>query len=129
MNNRSIVNTLAAPKAIGPYSQAVSCGAFVFTSGQLPLRPDANEIVGVDIKEQCRQVIENLRAILESCGSDLGSVLKTTVFIRDLKDFPAVNEVYAEYFKGDYPARSTVEVSGLPKDARIEIEAIAAIRA
>jgi len=117
--------TREAPAAVGPYAQGVAAGGFVFVSGQLPLDPATGELVPGDIKEQTARVMENIRAVLEAAGLDLDDVVKTTVFLRDINDFPAVNQVYAQYFMGGFPARSAVEVSGLPRGAAIEIEAVA----
>jgi 2-iminobutanoate/2-iminopropanoate deaminase len=121
------IQTKAAPEAIGPYSQGFSLGNLVFSSGQIPLSPETGEITGKTIAEQTEQVIRNLRAVLEAGGSSLSRVLKTTCFLADMGDFAAFNEVYAKYFPGK-PARSTVAVRGLPKNALVEIEAIAAIQ-
>jgi 2-iminobutanoate/2-iminopropanoate deaminase len=117
------VQTKNAPSAIGPYSQAVKAGGFVFTSGQIPLSP-SGELVGNDITAQTTQVLENIKAVLEAAGVKLDDVVKTTVFLSDMGNFAAMNDVYAKYFPNS-PARSTVEVSRLPKDVLIEIEAIA----
>ena len=114
-----------APEAIGPYSQAMRLGDLVFTAGQIALDPATMEIVDGDVAGQTRRVLENLAAILQEAGSGLGSVLKTTVFLADMGDFAAMNEVYGEYFGAHRPARSTVEVSRLPKGVRVEIDAIA----
>jgi 2-iminobutanoate/2-iminopropanoate deaminase len=125
---RTAVSTKNAPGAIGPYSQAIKISAgLVFTSGQIPLNPATGEMAPPDIALQTSRVIENLKAILEAAGSDLAHVTKTTVYLKDMGDFAAMNTVYATYFKDPAPARSTVEVSKLPRDARIEIEAIAII--
>ena len=118
-------STKKAPAAIGPYSQAVRFGKFLFISGQIPINPDTNETVKSSIEDQTTQVISNIKAILESAGMDLGDVVKTTLFLKSLEDFDKVNNVYKRFFKDNPPARSTVEVSRLPKDADIEIEAIA----
>jgi len=124
--SKTVIATKSAPGAIGPYSQGtVAAGSLVFTAGQIPLNPATGELVAGDIRAQTRQVLENLRAILES---DLSSVVKTTVFLRDLSDFAAMNEVFAEFFTGAPPARSTVEVARLPRDVRVEIEAIGVVR-
>jgi 2-iminobutanoate/2-iminopropanoate deaminase len=120
-----VVNTPDAPEAIGPYSQAIKVGGLVFTAGQIPLDPSTGQIVGSDSATQTDRVLKNLQAILQASGSGLENVVKTTVFLKDLSDFPAVNEVYGHYFKSDPPARSTVQVANLPKDALVEIEAIA----
>jgi 2-iminobutanoate/2-iminopropanoate deaminase len=119
-----IINTNRAPKAIGPYSQGIKTGGLVFTSGQIPVNP-ADGTVPEGIGRQARQALENLKAVLGAAGAELSDVVKTTVFIKDLNDFARVNEIYAEYFSEPYPARSCVEVSRLPKDVLIEIEAIA----
>jgi 2-iminobutanoate/2-iminopropanoate deaminase len=125
---RGVVSTTRAPAAIGPYSQGVVAGpGLVFTAGQIPIVPATGELVQGDIKAQTKQVLENIRAILEAAGSDLGSVVKTTVFLKDLTDFAAVNEVYAGFFPQSPPARSTVEVARLPRDVRVEIEAVAVV--
>ena len=122
---KKTLSTKKAPAAIGPYSQAVRFGKFLFISGQIPINPDTNETVKGSIEDQTTQVISNIKAILESAGMDLGDVVKTTLFLKSLEDFDKVNNVYKMYFKDNPPARSTVEVSRLPKDADIEIEAIA----
>lgn len=122
---KKIVSTREAPEAIGPYSQAVEAGGFLFCSGQIPLDASTKQIEGKDIREQARKALENLQAVLKAGGSSLASVVKTTVFLKDLNDFAGMNEVYAEFFKQNPPARSTVQVARLPKDALVEIEAIA----
>lgn len=122
---REIINTNDAPKAIGPYSQAVKAKGFVFSSGQIPLDPRSGEIVGSNASEQAVQVLENLKAVLEAAGSSLQDVVKITCFLDSIGDFGAVNEVFTRYFDGDYPARSCLEVGALPKGALVEIEAIA----
>lgn len=124
---KEVIFTDNAPKAIGPYSQAIKVGNFVFISGQIPIDPKTGNLVEGDIKEQTKRVIENIKAIIESIGGSLENIVKTTVFLKSLEEFSQMNEVYAEYFKDKPPARSTVEVSRLPKDVRIEIEAIAII--
>jgi 2-iminobutanoate/2-iminopropanoate deaminase len=124
---KQIVATEAAPRAIGPYSQAVISRGLVFVSGQIPLDPAKGQMVAGDIAAQTERVLENLRAILEACGSSLDRVVKTTVYLADLEDFPKMNEVYARYFPSAPPARATVQVARLPRDARIEIEAIAEV--
>ncbi|QYA42329.1 RidA family protein [Macrococcoides bohemicum] len=113
-----------APAAIGPYSHAVVVNNMVYTSGQIPLTIDG-EVIGDDVAEQTKQVLENLSAVLEESGSNLNSVVKTMIFISDMNDFPIINEVYGEYFNEHLPARSCVEVSRLPKDVKVEIEAVA----
>ena len=121
---KEAVATTAAPAAIGPYSQATVSGQVVYTSGQIPLLPDGSLLEG-DVEVQARQVLENLKAVLTAAGSGLERVLKTTVFLKDMDDFAAMNAVYAEYFTEPYPARSTVQVARLPRDVRVEIEAVA----
>ena len=120
------VETKLAPAAIGPYSQAVVTGDFVYTSGQIPIDPQSGNIEAKDIREQAKQAIHNIGAILEAAGSSYENVIKTTCFLKNMSDFDAFNEVYAEYFTGR-PARSCVEVSALPKGALVEIEAVAKI--
>lgn len=122
---RKVISTDKAPKAIGPYSQGVMVGEFLFLSGQLPMDPSTGEMVGGDIEGQTRRVLDNMRGILESQGLSLESLIKTTIFLTDMRNFSKVNEVYGSYFSDNAPARSTVEVSGLPRGATIEIEAIA----
>jgi len=124
---RTIVTTKNAPSAIGPYSQGVIAGNLVFTAGQIALNPTTGEPVGKDIKEQTKQVLENLKAILEAAGSNLSNVIKTTVYLKDMNEFAAMNEVYAEFFSANPPVRSTVEVARLPKDVRVEIEAVGVV--
>ncbi len=118
------VTTENAPAAIGPYSQAIKANGFIFTSGQIPLTPDGKLVEG-DIHEQTRQVLTNLNAVLEAAGSSLEHIVKTTIYLTNMDDFIAVNTVYAEFFAGAYPARSTVAVKTLPKNVQIEIDAIA----
>ncbi|HNS23113.1 MAG TPA: RidA family protein [Sedimentisphaerales bacterium] len=119
------IRTAEAPAAIGPYSQAIAEGQFIFTSGQLPMDPTTGELRNTDIASAARQVLSNLRAVLTAGGADLSTVVKTTVFLKDMRDFQAFNGVYAEFFKEPFPARSCVQVAALPKDARVEIEAVA----
>ena len=121
------ISTDKAPKAIGPYSQAIATGCFVYTSGQIPLSPATGEITGSTIQEQTEQVIQNLKEVLLAAGSGLENVVKTTCFSTDLNNFASFNEVYTKYFTS-LPARSTIEVSALPKGAMVEIEAIAAVK-
>lgn len=123
-----MVETIAtenAPKALGPYSQALKTGGFIFTSGQIPINPATDSIEAVTIEDQTRQVITNLKNVLEAAGSSLSKVVKTTVFIKDMGDFAALNGVYAEMFGDTRPARSCVEVARLPKDVKVEIECVA----
>jgi 2-iminobutanoate/2-iminopropanoate deaminase len=120
------VETTQAPKAIGPYSQAIKAGGFVFCSGQIPLDPITNELISSSITEETTRVLENLKAVLQAAGSDLSKVVKTTIFLTDMNDFAAVNGVYGRYFTGaTLPARATVQVAGLPRGTRIEIDAVA----
>lgn len=123
---RKIISTDKAPAAIGPYVQANKYNDLIFTSGQIPLDPQTGEIVGTTVEEQAHQVFKNIGAVLEASGASYESVLKTTVFMKDMNDFAKVNEIYAEYFNGDIlPSRSAVEVARLPKDVLVEIETIA----
>ena len=121
------VRTSEAPAAIGPYSQAIRCGQFVYTSGQIPLDPATGEIVGTDIQTQTQRVLQNVQALLKGAGASLDSVIKTTVFLTNMNDFQAMNTVYASYFGNHTPARSTVAVAELPRKALIEIECVALI--
>lgn len=121
---KKIIATENAPQAIGPYSQAVACGNFLFTSGQLGLDPKTGNFVEGDVTEQTEQVIRNLKAVLEKAGFSLENVVKTTCFLADMNDFAAMNEVYRKHFTGDYPARSAVAIKTLPKNGLVEIEAI-----
>lgn len=125
MTDLKEVQTLKAPAAIGPYSQAIIAGGFVFTAGQIPLDPGTGEMMAGDIGVQAERVLDNLKAVLDAAGSSLTNVVKCTVFLADIADFAAVNEVYARYFTEPYPARSAVQVAALPKGARVEIEAVA----
>jgi len=125
---KKLVNTDKAPAAIGPYSQAIIAAPFVFTSGQLPVDPKTNELVGGDVANQAKQVFENMKAVLAEAGTDFTRVVKATVFLKNMDDFAAVNKVYASYFvEGILPARSAVQVAKLPKDVAVEIEMIALI--
>ena len=123
--SRKIIATDKAPGAIGPYSQACSAGGFLFTAGQIPLDPAPMEVVGTTAAEQAQQALANARAVVEAGGMGLGDVVKATIFIRDMDEFAAINEVYAGFFTDSPPARSVVEVSRLPKDVLVEIEMIA----
>ena len=125
--NREIVSTSQAPAAVGPYSQAVRVGNFVYSAGQIPLVPETGKLVEGDIEAQTRQVMQNLTAVLEAAGTNLANVVKTTIFVTDLGDFSVLNQVYGSYFAGDPPARSTVQVAALPLDAKVEIEVVAII--
>ena len=124
---KKTVSTSAAPRAIGPYSQAVSAGGLLFLSGQIAMDPATGNLTGSSAEEQTRQVLENLRAILRAAGTDMTAVLKTTVFLKDMHDFDAMNRIYAEYFTEPYPARAAVQVACLPKNALVEIEAVASL--
>ncbi|CAN2045196.1 enamine/imine deaminase, redox-regulated chaperone [Candidatus Magnetomoraceae bacterium gMMP-1] len=119
------ISTSSAPEAVGPYSQAVAAGNLIFVSGQIPLDPKTNEFIKGGIAEQTHRILQNIKAILEEAGTDLSHVVKTTVFLKDIQDFSAMNEVYAEYFNEVLPARAAVQVAALPKGAEIEIDAIA----
>lgn len=120
-----VISTNQAPAAIGPYSQAIKIGNLVFVSGQIPLLPATGEIVQGDIKVQTRQVLENIKHILEAAGSSIDKVAKTTIFIKDLNDYTVINDVYKEFFSHKPPARAAVQAARLPRDAGVEIEAIA----
>ena len=124
---REITQTERAPGAIGPYSQAVTAGGFVFASGQIPIDPASGEFVAGGISEQTEQVLKNLSAVLEAAGSSLDRVVKTTVFLASMDEFAAMNEVYGRFFSAKPPARATVQAARLPRDARVEIDAIALI--
>ena len=126
---KKIISTTEAPAAIGPYSQAVRCGRLLFCSGQIPLDPKSGQIVTGDIATETRRVMDNIASILRTEGMTLDSIVKTTIFLTNLGDFQTVNETYGSYFKQDPPARSTVEVSALPRGANVEIEVIAAAAA
>jgi len=123
--SREIVQTPEAPAAVGPYSQAVKAGGFVFCAGQIPLDPVTGELVVGDVTAQTERVLQNVKAVLAAAGSGLEKVVKTTVFLQDLGDFAAMNAVYARFFPNHPPARSTIQVAGLPKGARVEIEVTA----
>ncbi len=122
---REIIKTSSAPSAIGPYSQAVRAGNMVFVSGQIPIDPATGEFVSDNVAEQTERVLQNLAAVLDAAGSSLKAVVKTTVFLADMNDFTAMNEVYARHFTENFPARATVQAARLPKDARVEIECVA----
>ncbi|MDQ0148596.1 RidA family protein [Eubacterium multiforme] len=122
--NKTIIKTNNAPQAIGPYSQGVKVGDMIYTSGQIPLNPETKELV-TEIKAATKQSLTNIKGILEEAGSSMDKVIKTTVFVKDLNDFAAVNEVYATFFEGEPPARSCVQIAKLPLDAPVEIEVIA----
>ena len=122
---KKIISTSGAPAAIGPYSQAVRCRGFIFCSGQIPLDPQSGQIVSDDVAAQTRRVLDNVTGVLRAEGLALDDVLKTTIFLTDLANFQVVNEIYGSYFHTEPPARSTVQVSALPKGAKIEIEVIA----
>jgi 2-iminobutanoate/2-iminopropanoate deaminase len=124
---REPATTEKAPKAIGPYSQAIVYNGIAYLSGQIPLDPTTNQLVQGDIVVQTERVLQNIKAVLEACGASLESVLKTTVFLKDMGDFPKMNEVYGKYFTQNPPARSTVQVAKLPRDVSVEIDAIAAV--
>jgi len=124
---KKIVATEKSPKAIGPYSQAVIYDGIAYLSGQIPLDPATNQLVGGDIAVQTERVLENLKALLGACGASLESVLKTTIYLKDMGDFPKMNEVYGRYFTQSPPARATVEAARLPRDVAIEVDAIAVV--
>lgn len=122
-----IIKTPQAPEAIGPYSQAVTAGDFIFCSGQIPLDPETMTVVGESPAEQTSQVLKNLSEVLKTAGSGLNNVLKTTVFLKDMNDFVEMNEIYSKFFGDHKPARATVEVARLPKDVLVEIECVAQV--
>jgi len=128
MSIRTIVTSPDAPPAVGPYSQGINTGSFVFLSGQIPLVRDTGKFVDGAIKEQTEQCLANIKALLASQQLDLSDVVKATVFLADMNEFAAMNEIYAQHFTGTPPARSTVQVARLPRDARVEIEVIAQVR-
>lgn len=125
---KTIISTPKAPGAIGPYSQAVRVGEMLYVSGQIPLDPESMEIVGEEIAEQTKQVLDNLMEILAASGADAKSVVKTTCFLSDMNNFASFNEIYATYFTEDAPARACIEVSRLPKDVLVEVEAVAFLK-
>jgi 2-iminobutanoate/2-iminopropanoate deaminase len=122
---REVVSTKDAPQAIGPYSQAIKANGFVFTSGQIAIDPATQQVIAGDVAAQTDRVLRNLSEILEAAGSGLGKVVRSTVFLKSMNDFAAVNQVYGQYFSSDAPARSTVEVARLPKDVLVEIDVVA----
>ncbi|MDD8031718.1 MAG: RidA family protein [Acidobacteriota bacterium] len=124
---KKVVKTDKAPKAIGPYSQAIKTNGFVFISGQIPLDPATGEIVGSTIEEQTHQVLKNIKAILESAGSSMAEVVKATVYLTDMNDFAKMNSIYAEYFSEPFPARAAVQVVRLPREVKVEVEVIATL--
>jgi 2-iminobutanoate/2-iminopropanoate deaminase len=124
---RTVVATDQAPAAVGPYSQAVRAGGLVFTAGQIPIDPASGKLVGGDIQEQARRVLQNLQAVLDAAGASMADVVKTTVFLKDMGDFQTMNEVYAQFFTENPPARSAVQVAALPLGVDIEIEAVALV--
>ncbi|MES2849801.1 MAG: RidA family protein [Bacteroidota bacterium] len=124
--SKTIINTNNAPAPIGPYNQAIKTGNLLFVSGQVALKPGTNDLANADIIEETHQVLQNLRSILSEAGMDFSHIVKTTIFLSDMALFGQVNEIYAKYFDGDFPARETVAVKGLPKNANVEISVIAA---
>jgi len=124
--SKGIINTKNAPAPIGPYNQAIKTGNLLFVSGQVALKPGTNDMANADIIEETHQVLQNLKAILQEAGMDFSNIVKTTIFLSDMALFSQVNEIYAKYFDGDFPARETVAVKGLPKNANVEISVIAA---
>lgn len=124
--SKTIINTNNAPAPIGPYNQAVKAGNYLFVSGQVALKPGTNDMANADIIEETHQVLQNLKAILQEAGMDFSHIVKTTIFLSDMDLFSQVNEIYAKYFDGNFPARETVAVKGLPKNANVEISVVAA---
>jgi 2-iminobutanoate/2-iminopropanoate deaminase len=124
--NKEIINTNNAPAPIGPYNQAIKTGNLLFVSGQVALKPGTNDMANADIIEETHQVLQNLKAILQEAGMDFSHIVKTTIFLSDMDLFSQVNEIYAKYFDGNFPARETVAVKGLPKNANVEISVVAA---
>jgi 2-iminobutanoate/2-iminopropanoate deaminase len=123
--NKQIIHTDLAPKAVGPYSQAVMTGNFLFCSGQIAIDPSSNEVLKVSVKDQTHRVMKNIEAVLKQAELNFGHIVKTTIFVTDMNDFATINEVYASYLQAPYPARSTVGVSALPKGVNVEIEVVA----
>jgi 2-iminobutanoate/2-iminopropanoate deaminase len=124
--SKEIINTNNAPAPIGPYNQAIKTGNLLFVSGQVALKPGTNDMANADIIEETHQVLQNLKAILHEAGMNFSNIVKTTIFLSDMDLFSQVNEIYAKYFDGDFPARETVAVKGLPKNANVEISVVAA---
>ena len=124
---KTLISTGQAPKAIGPYSQAIVANGMAYLSGQIPLDPATNQMIEGGIEAQTERVLENLKAVLEACGASLATVVKTTVFLKDMGEFPKMNEVYARYFAENPPARSTVQAAKLPRDVSVEIDCIAIV--
>ncbi len=124
--SKQIITTNNAPAPIGPYNQAIKTGNLLFVSGQVALKPGTNEMANADIIEETHQVLQNLKSILQEAGMDFSNIVKTTIFLSDMDLFSQVNEIYAKYFEGDFPARETVAVKGLPKNANVEISVVAA---
>ena len=122
---KTVINTNNAPTPIGPYSQAIIAGNFVFVSGQVPINPSTGELSMADIKTETKQVMDNIKAILTEAGIDFSNIVKTSIFLKDMQDFAQVNEVYGSYFKEQFPARETVQVAGLPKNVNVEISVTA----
>lgn len=122
---KKIINTNNAPAPIGPYNQAIKAGSLLFVSGQVALKPGTNDLANADIIEETHQVLQNLKSILSEAGMDFSNIVKTTIFLSDMNLFGQVNEIYAKYFEGDFPARETIAVQGLPKNANVEISVIA----
>lgn len=122
---RDVIATPRGPQAIGPYSQAIRANGFLFVSGQIALRPDTKELIEGDIRQQTERVMENLKGIVEAAGSSFAKVVKTTVYLKDMNDFAAMNEVYGRFFASEPPARATIEVARLPRDVKVEIELVA----
>lgn len=122
---KTIISTIKAPAPIGPYSQAIVTGGFLFVSGQIPMNPATGEIISSDIKAEAKQVMENIRAILSEAGVDFADIVKTSIFLTDMQSFAQVNEVYGTYFTDQFPARETVQVAALPKNVNVEISVIA----
>lgn len=127
MAGKKSITTNQAPPAIGPYSQAIQSNGWLFVSGQIAINPTTNELIGGNINQQTQQVLENIKAIVRSAGSSLADIVKTTVYLKDMNEFQAMNDVYGQYFSQDPPARATIEVTRLPKNVKIEIDAIATI--